>query len=108
MDHVRVAFVTIPREKAKELARNLVEARLAACVNIAPKIESVFWWEGKVQEEEEALLIIKTTQLKVENMINYVRDNHPYDVPEILTFKLSEGLPDYLNYVIDEMGKEVV
>jgi periplasmic divalent cation tolerance protein len=108
MDHVRVAFVTIPRDDARQLARNLVEARLAACVNIVPKIESVFWWNGKVQEAEEALLVVKTTQLKVEALISFVREHHPNDVPEILTFKLSEGLPDYLNYVIDEMGKEVV
>ncbi len=108
MDHVRVAFVTIPHHDARRMARSLVEARLAACVNIIPRIQSVFWWEGKVQEEEEALLVVKTTQLKVESLINFVRENHPSQVPEILTFKLSEGLPDYLNYVIDEMGKEVV
>ncbi len=106
MEHVRVAIVTIPRDEATSLAKGLVEERLAACVNIVPKIESVFWWDGKIQHDQETLLIIKTTQLKVEAMINYVQANHPYDVPEIITLSLAEGLPDYLNWVIDEMAKE--
>lgn len=106
MEHVRIAMVTIPRDEAGILAKGLVEARLAACVNIIPKMESIFWWEDKIQHDEEALLIIKTTQLKVEAMISYVRENHPYDVPEVLTLSLAEGLPDYLNWVIDEMAKE--
>ena len=106
MEHVRVAMVTIPRDEVATMAKGLVEERLAACVNIVPKIESVFWWDGKIQHDEEALLIIKTTQLKVEAMIGYVQENHPYDVPEIITLSLAEGLPDYLNWVIDEMAKE--
>lgn len=106
MEHVRVAVVTIPRDEAGKLAKGLVQERLAACVNMVPRIESVFWWDDKIQHDEEALLIIKTTQLKVEAMISYVQENHPYDVPEIITFSLAEGLPDYLNWVIDEMAKE--
>jgi len=106
MEHVRVAIVTIPRDEAAKLAKGLVQERLAACVNIVPRIESMFWWDGKIQHDEEALLIVKTTQLKVEAMIKYVQENHPYDVPEIITLSLAEGLPDYLNWVIDEMAKE--
>ena len=106
MEHVRIAIVTIPRDEATGLAKGLVEARLAACVNMVPKIESVFWWEGKIQHDEESLLIIKTTQLKVEAMISYVQEHHPYDIPEIITLSLAEGLPDYLNWVIDEMAKQ--
>ena len=106
MEHVRVAMVTIPRDEAVGMAKGLVEARLAACVNIVPKMESIFWWEDKIQHDEESLLIVKTTQLKVEAMIGYVQEHHPYDVPEVVTLSLAEGLPDYLNWVIDEMAKE--
>lgn len=106
MEHVRVGFVSIPREEAKELATALVEKRLAACVNIVPKIESVYWWDDKVGFDEESLMIIKTTQIKVEELIEYVKDNHPYELPEVIFLKLTEGLPDYLNYVIDETGKK--
>jgi len=107
MEHVRIALVSIPREEANKMAKAVVEERLAACVNIIPKIESYFWWDDKVQHDEESLLIFKTTQLKVEAFINYIRDHHPYEVPEILTLRLSEGLPDYLNWVIEETGKPV-
>ena len=106
MEHVRVAIVTIPRDEATSLAKGLVEERLAACVNIIPKIESVYWWEDKINYDSESLLIIKTTQNKVEPLIEFIRENHPYEIPEVVFLKLTEGLPDYLNYVIEETGKK--
>ena len=105
MEHVRVGFISVPREEAMELAKEITEARLAACVNIIPKIESVYWWEDKLNYDSESLLIIKTTQNKIEALIEYIKDNHPYEVPEVVFLKLTEGLPDYLNYVIDETSK---
>jgi len=107
MEHVRIAMVSVPRDEAKELAKGVIESRLAACVNIIPKIESIYWWDNKIHNDEEALLIFKTTQLKVEALIGYVQENHPYDVPEIITLSLSEGLPEYLNWIIEETGKEI-
>lgn len=102
MENIRVVFVTLPRDEADELAKSVVEERLAACVNIVPKIESFYWWDGKVNHDKETLLIFKTSQMKVEALISYVKENHPYDIPEIITFQLSEGLPDYINWVISE------
>ncbi|MCK4632810.1 MAG: divalent-cation tolerance protein CutA [candidate division Zixibacteria bacterium] len=105
MENVRVVYISVPRDEASKMARRIVEERLAACVNILPKIESFYWWEGKIERDEESLLIAKTTQQKIEKLITFVRDNHPYPVPEVIAFPLSEGLPDYINYVIDETGK---
>lgn len=105
MAEVRVAFISAPRDEAKELARALVEERLCACVNIVPKIDSFYWWDGKIEKDEEALLIVKTTRQKAEALIRYVKENHPYEIPEVITLPLSEGLPDYLNWVIEETGK---
>jgi periplasmic divalent cation tolerance protein len=105
MENVRVVFVSIPRDEARAMARKLVEERLAACANIIPQIESFFWWEEKVQEDKESLIILKTSQSQVERLITYVRDNHPYDVPEVITLPLAEGLPDYIDWVIEECGK---
>lgn len=102
MENIRVVHVTIPRDKADDLARNLVEKRLAACVNVIGEVKSYFRWQGKISEEQEALLLIKTTQLKVEELIGYVRANHPYDLPEIISLPVAEGLPDYINWIIDE------
>lgn len=105
MENVRIVFISLPREEARGMAKNIVEERLAACVNIIPKIESFFWWEDKIENDEEALLIAKTSQQKVEKLITWVKDNHPYPIPEVITVPLSEGLPDYINWVIEETGK---
>ena len=106
MAQVRVAFVSAPREEAKKMARAIVEERLAACVNIVPKIDSVYWWEGKVETDEESLLIIKTSQAKAEQLIEYVKANHPYGIPEVIMLSVTEGLPDYLDWVTDETVKK--
>lgn len=105
MDNVRIVFVSLPREDAREMARTIVEERLAACANIIPKMESFYWWEGKIENDEEALLMIKTSYQKVEDLIRYMRDNHPYEVPDIISVPIMEGLPDYINWMLDETGK---
>jgi periplasmic divalent cation tolerance protein len=105
MENVRVVYISVPRDEASKMAREIVEERLAACVNIVPKIESFYWLEDKIERDEESLLIAKTSQQKIEKLIIFVRDNHPYDTPEVIAFTLSEGLPDYINYVIEETGK---
>ncbi len=101
---IRVVFVSLPRDEAKNLARGLVENRLAACVNIVPHIQSYFRWEDKVEFDEEALLIVKTTAQKFEAMRLWVLENHPYDVPEIISLPLSEGLSEYVDWIKRETG----
>ncbi len=105
MENIRVVFISMPRDEAKKLARAMVEQRLAACVNIIPKIDSFYWWDDAVQSDEETLLIFKTTQARIDKLIAYVKEEHPYDVPEVITVPVAEGLPDYINWVIDETGK---
>lgn len=101
---IRVVFVSIPREEAKTFAKKLVEERLAACVNIVPKMESYYWWDGKVLEDSESLLLIKTTAARFGDLQQYVMDRHPYDLPEIVALPITEGLPDYLKWVAEETG----
>jgi periplasmic divalent cation tolerance protein len=101
---VRAVFVTIPRDKAQELARLIVENRLAACVNIVPQIESFYWWEGKVQSNDEALLIIKTTAARFDALQIFVLDHHPYDLPEVIALPVDTGLDAYLKWVAEEVG----
>jgi len=102
MENIRVVFVSIPRDEANKLARGLVEKRLAACVNVVPKIESYFWWDNKLEHDEEALLIIKTTQQRFDELRAWVVENHPYDLPEIISLPLSDGLSDYIEWVKKE------
>ncbi|KAL6259767.1 hypothetical protein P5V15_009681 [Pogonomyrmex californicus] len=81
-----VAYVTVPNDEvAKRLARGLVENKLAACVNIIPQLTSIYEWEGKIQEEPELLLMIKTRTEKVDALTKYVKGNHPYSVCEVIS-----------------------
>ena len=99
---VRIVFISTPREEAAQFAKTLVDTRLAACVNIIPKMESYFRWEGKVQHDEEALLIVKTSAQTIEKLQEFVDNNHPYDLPEVISIPILEGLPAYLQWIRDE------
>ncbi|XP_074653888.1 protein CutA homolog [Tubulanus polymorphus] len=97
-----IAYVTCPNmEKAKTIASGLVKNKLAACVNIIPKVESVYEWEGEVKTDEEILLMIKTRTTRVNDMTEYVKINHPYDVAEVITSKIDQGNPAYLKWLGD-------
>ncbi len=105
MENVRVVFITIPTGKAEEMAKGLVQSRMAACVNITPKVKSYYWSGDKVESAEESMLIVKTTHQKIEDLTGYVILHHPYAVPEVITVQVAEGLPKYIDWIIDEMGK---
>lgn len=95
-----VAFVTVPdKDKAKDLARKLVKSKLAACVNIVPQISSVYWWEGKIEETEELLLVLKTRAGLVPELVDFVKKNHPYKVPEVISLAIGDGNAQYLDWV---------
>ena len=105
-DRVYVVLVTAPPEKAAEIARALVESRVAACVNIVGGVSSVYWWEGRVEEAQEALLIAKTTQAALSRFLEVVRRVHPYEVPEAIALPVEAGLEDYLRWVRCEVGSD--
>jgi periplasmic divalent cation tolerance protein len=93
-------MTTLPdAETASKLARNLVEMRLAACVNILAACQSVYRWQDDVQEDGEVPLIIKTTAELYPALETYIRQQHPYALPEIVALEVAQGLPDYLNWV---------
>lgn len=103
MESVRVVFISIPREEANAFARQLVRERLAACANIVPKIESYYWWDGEINHDDEAMLIVKTTHDKFPDLQAFVLANHPYDVPELIGFPLADGLPEYVSWLKGEL-----
>jgi len=84
---------------AKSLARCVVEVRYAACVNIIPSVTSVYWWQGKVEEDSEVLLMMKTLMSNVPKLSEFIKKHHPYDVPEVLSIKVEDGNMDYLKWV---------
>ncbi|KAI3353460.1 hypothetical protein L3Q82_019989 [Scortum barcoo] len=96
------AFVTCPNDTvAKDLARGIVERKLAACVNIVPAIKSIYEWQGKIEEDSEVLLMIKTRSSKVPALAEYVRSNHPYEVAEVISLPIDQGNPPYLKWIGD-------
>ncbi|XP_077645124.1 protein CutA [Lonchura striata] len=97
---ISAAFVTCPNVSvATELARALVQQRLAACVNIIPGVTSVYTWQGKLEEDSEVLLMIKTRSSRVPALSDFVRSRHPYEVPEVLALPVAQGNPPYLRWV---------
>lgn len=101
-DHL-VLFITVPNEEvAAQLARSLVEEKLAACVNRVPGVQSTYFWQGEVCVDSELLLIVKTQASHFEDLRTRVQELHPYTVPEIIALPIARGHADYLAW-IDEV-----
>ncbi len=103
MTDALVVLVTTPTpERAAEIARAVVEERLAACGNVVPGVRSVYRWEGRVQEEAEALLVLKTTRARFEALRDRLLALHPYGVPEVLALPVEAGSQRYLDWIARE------
>ena len=102
---VSVALCTCPPPEAVRLAGLLVEGGLAACVNVLPSVQSIYRWEGKLENEEESLLIIKTTTAGFAGLRDALAEAHPYDVPEIILLDVADGLPAYIEWVLSGAGE---
>ncbi len=104
-DSACVVLITAPDlSAAQKLARTVLEQKLAACVNIIPGITSLFWWQNKIDEQTEVLLVSKTVRAKVSALIAAVKQAHPYEVPEIIALPIVEGSEDYLRWVRDSVA----
>jgi periplasmic divalent cation tolerance protein len=89
-------------DEAGKIAEVLISERLAACANIIERMHSMYWWEGKVQKDEETILIVKTKESLIENVIARVKALHSYDVPCIVSLPVSNGYQPFLNWVVNE------
>ena len=101
--HVVIVMVTTAsQDEADKIADQVVRSRLAACASTIPTMRSTYWWEGKVVNDQEALLLIKTTSDKFNTLEETIRKIHSYKVPEIITIPVSNGFPPYLEWVLRE------
>lgn len=102
---MRMVLCSTKVEEAGVLARALVQKHLAACVQVIPRIQSVYRWEGELCEDEEALLLIKTDVSKLEELTATLKELHSYSVPEILSIAIApdEGNQDYLSWLLQEV-----
>ncbi|MCX7606132.1 MAG: divalent-cation tolerance protein CutA [Bacteroidia bacterium] len=91
-------------EEAHRIGRLAVERRLAACANIIPSVRSVYWWEGKIEEASEVLLLLKAPYSYYEELEKLIRAHHKYQVPAIVHLPITQGLPAYLQWIAKETG----
>ncbi|WP_119419471.1 divalent-cation tolerance protein CutA [Desertibaculum subflavum] len=103
MSDLRLVYITAGSvDEAEKIGRVLVEARLAACVNILPGMRSIYRWQGAVEMAEEAVLIAKTRAPLVPPLVARVKELHSYDVPCAVSLPILDGNPDYLRWLAEE------
>ena len=101
--NVHFVYITASsEEEAAQIGKEMVKARLAACANIIGPIRSYYWWEGELQEDKEAVVILKTREELVGKLIHSVKAIHSYDCPCVVSLAVVEGNPDFLKWICDE------
>ena len=99
-----VLFITTANTKEAQLiSKVLLEQRKAACINIVPRVSSLFWWQDKLDSAQESLIIVKTKASLLNEIVSLIREIHSYDIPEIIALPIVGGNQDYLEWI----GKEV-
>jgi len=100
-EKLSLVLVTAPSpEIANQLAYSIVNGRLAACVTVIPKVVSIYTWEGKLEQAEETLLLIKTRHTRFAELEQYICTHHPYDTPEIVEIPADQVTQRYLQWVV--------
>ena len=103
MTELLLVITSLPdMEAAKALARRLIDVNLAACVQLQPGVQSIYRWDGRVCEEQEVALLVKTTAAQWPAISAFIKQNHPYDIPEIIAQPIIHSDPDYARWVVAE------
>jgi periplasmic divalent cation tolerance protein len=101
--YIMVFITTRDAEEAEKIGKTLVKRRLAACVNIVPEVKSHFWWKDKLDAAKESLLLVKTKQSLLPDIVKSVKKSHSYSVPEIIALPIVGGSQDYLDWIDSEV-----
>ncbi len=103
-EYVVLFITTAADEEAQLISRVLLEQRKAACINIVPRVSSLFWWQGSIDSAQESLLVVKTRAPLVAEIVQLVKEIHSNDVPEIIALSIVAGNQDYLEWLDREIG----
>ncbi|TNF65473.1 MAG: divalent-cation tolerance protein CutA [Gammaproteobacteria bacterium] len=99
----QMLLISIPKNQSTQMADLLVKSNLAACVSIMPTVKSIYLWQGQIHKDAESLLIIKSTSDKYAQLESLILKHHPYDVPEIIAFDITNGHKNYLNWISETL-----
>ena len=102
--NIVVLITTKDIAEAKTISDKLLEEKLIACANIVPGVSSFFWWESKIDQAQEVLMILKSKEKLLKKIIKTVKACHSYQVPEIIALLIVDGNPDYLRWIDDSVG----
>ncbi len=97
--HIVILITASKKEEARKIAAKLLKEKLVACVNIMDKVESFFWWQGKIDKAAESLIVIKSTKAKFKKIVKSVLSAHSYTVPEIIALPIIAGHKPYLDWI---------
>ncbi len=101
MTPIRIVFSTIDSfDTAKTISRQLVREKTAACVSIVPNVHSIYMWKERLEETAEWLMVIKTAEDRLSVLLARLKELHPYEVPEIVSFPIDRSLPAYLDWIV--------
>lgn len=100
-----ILVATSGLEESRKIANAVLTARRAACVTILPLVHSMYWWEGKIAQEEESMLIIKTMANQYGPIEKAIKELHSYKVPEIVALPVKDGLPQYIEWMMREVSR---
>lgn len=101
--YIVLFITTATAEEAQRISRVLLEQKKVACVNIVPRVNSLFWWQGKLDSAEESLLIVKTKASLLSEIVPVVKEIHSYDIPELIALPIIGGNQDYLEWIQKEV-----
>ena len=105
LDEITLIMTSVGTEQqAVEISEELIERRLATCINIVPCLRSIYRWKGKIEEESEKLLIVKTAERLFDAVREAIRELHSYEVPEVLALEIRNGDPDYLRWLGESLA----
>jgi periplasmic divalent cation tolerance protein len=100
--YVIVEVTTAGKDESKKIGKTVVSERLAACANIIPAVTSFYWWKGKLEEDSESILLLKTKKECLDRLISRVKELHSYENPAIISLPIEKGSETYLNWIFDE------